>query len=135
MEKETNQEFIDKAHGKVLIGGLGIGLILLPILDKEDVEEVTVVEYNQDVIDLIKPQLEPYFKNKVKIIKDSVFEYVPTQNFNTIYMDIWAFVNSIIYENEMEPLLEYYINYLVENDEDAFIKCWCEENARLDRPF
>lgn len=31
MEQVTNREFVKNAHGKVLIGGLGIGMILLAI--------------------------------------------------------------------------------------------------------
>lgn len=135
MEKETNQEFVDNAHGKVLIGGLGIGLILLPILVKPEVEEVTIIEYNKDVINLVEPQLRSYFNNKVKIINDSVFEYVPSQEFNTIYMDVWNFVNSNIYESEMEPLLEFYQDYIVPDDENAYLKCWCQENAMFNRRF
>lgn len=53
MEKRTNEDFVTNAHGKVLIGGLGIGLILLAIQDDPMVDKITVVEKNQEVIDLV----------------------------------------------------------------------------------
>ena len=53
MEKRTNRDFVVKAHGNVLIGGLGIGLILLAIQDKEDIEQITVIEKNKEVIELV----------------------------------------------------------------------------------
>ena len=130
MEKVTNRDFIENAHGRVLIGGLGIGLTLLPIMEKEDVSEITVVEYNKDVIDLIKPQLQ--LNSKVKIVQGDVFNYVPSRAFNTIYMDIWSSVNSEVYFDEMEPLLDYYQNFLDEEDENTFLHCWCEVQAEND---
>ena len=44
MEKETNKNFVIKAHGNVLIGGLGIGMIILAIQDKLTVKKITVIE-------------------------------------------------------------------------------------------
>lgn len=130
MEKKTNQRFLEEAHGRVLIGGLGLGLILLPVMNKESVSEIVVVEYNQDVIDLIGSQL--HLNDKVTIVHDDVFEYVPDKKFNTIYMDIWSSVNSEVYFDEMEPLLDYYQNFLDEEDENTFLHCWCEIQAEND---
>ena len=36
MERWTNMNFCDYAHGDVLIGGLGIGLIILAIQDNPE---------------------------------------------------------------------------------------------------
>lgn len=89
MERITNSDFIEKANGRVLIAGLGVGLILEGILEKESVTEVVVLEKYQDVVDLV----EPLFKHpKLKIICADVFEYdMPKEEkFDTIYFDIWA---------------------------------------------
>lgn len=51
MEKRTNMDFCCNAHGDVLIGGLGIGMIILAIQDKSEVKSITVIEKNQEVID------------------------------------------------------------------------------------
>jgi hypothetical protein len=133
MELRTNQKFINSAHGDVLIGGLGIGLILLPLVSnelKQKTNEIIVIEKNKDVIELVLPQLEKYLDDRVTVINDDVFEYVPSKNFNTIYMDIWSYINSDIYEEEMIPLLEFYDNYIDHSDEKAFLKCWCQHQAK-----
>ena len=91
MEQVTNREFVMNAHGKVLIGGLGIGMILLAIQDKPEVDSILVVEKYQEVIDLIKDQLP--LNNKVTVIQGDIFEYEPKDKYNTIYLDIWNTMN------------------------------------------
>src|SRR5690349_4219937 len=55
-ERQTNQIFLDSAKGDVLILGLGIGLIVYPIMNKANVTSIKIVELHQEVIDLILPQ-------------------------------------------------------------------------------
>jgi spermidine synthase len=84
MERRSNWQVKDNAHGRVLIAGLGIGMILHPILDPtraiisrragealQPVEHVTVVELNQDVIDLVAPSLARY-GDRVTIVKADI---------------------------------------------------------------
>lgn len=130
MEKRTNREFVRNAHGNVLIGGLGIGLILLAIQDKEDVKQITVVEKNAEVIELVGKQLP--LNSKVHIVNDDVFEYKPLFKCNTIYMDIWNYINEDVYEKQMKPLISRYRRYLVSKseDENRYIDCWCKRQAK-----
>lgn len=130
MEKRTNANFVRNAHGKVLIGGLGIGLILLAIQDKEEVEQITVVEKNREVIELVGSQLQ--LNSKVTIVNDDVFIYKPLFKYNTIYMDIWNYINEDVYKEEMKPLISRYRRYLVSKaeDEERFIDCWCKIQAK-----
>lgn len=129
IEKRTNQEFVMNAHGDVLIGGLGIGLILMAIQDKEDVRTITVLEKSKEIIQMVGEQLN--LNEKVKIIKTNVFEWEPEEKecFNTIYMDIWSYINEDIYYNEMVPLIEKYQRYLDSKDLNKSITCWCEYEA------
>ena len=53
MERRTNVEFINNVRGHVLIAGLGIGLLIPPII--ETVKSITIIEKNKEVIDLISP--------------------------------------------------------------------------------
>lgn len=130
MEKRTNSDFVRNAHGNVLIGGLGIGLILLAIQDKDNVEQVTVVEKNADVIELVGKQLP--LNHKVTIVNADVFEYEPEAKYNTIYMDIWNYINKEIYNEQMKPLINRYRKYLVDKleDEHRYINCWCKNQAK-----
>lgn len=127
MEKRTNMNFVANAHGKVLIGGLGIGLILLAIQDNEEVEKITVVEKNKEVIELVGNQLP--LNNKVEIVNADIFDYVPTEKYNTIYFDIWNYTNSDVFYGEMQPLMAQYEEYLDFDSDNPFIDCWCSYEA------
>lgn len=133
MEKRTNMEFCRRAHGNVLIGGLGIGMIILAIQDKDEVDHITVVEKNKEVIDLVVDQLP--LNDKVDVVHADVFTYAPTEKYNTIYMDIWNWVNSDVYKKEMKPLISRYRKYLVpkSEDENRYIDCWCKIQAKENR--
>jgi len=84
-EKLANVKVIEKARGDVLIAGLGIGLIVLPIMKKENVTSVDIIEKYQEVIDLIKPQLP--LNNKVTIIHQDIMDFIPAKKYDLIYMD------------------------------------------------
>lgn len=93
MERLSNKEFISKAKGRVLVAGLGIGLVIHNIIKKEAVTEITVIEKYQDVIDLVGPK----FKSpKLEVIHADIFQWKPEkgQKFDTIYFDIWPEVCS-----------------------------------------
>lgn len=57
--QDSHREFdehiwmLDRMKGDVLIGGLGIGMINIPLLESDEVTSVTIIEKNQDVIDLV----------------------------------------------------------------------------------
>lgn len=86
MEKDSNLPFLQAAKGDVLVAGLGLGMILLPVLEKKEVKTVTVLEKYQDVIDLVLPNLP---SQKLTVIQADVMNYKTTQMFDTIYFDIW----------------------------------------------
>ena len=129
MEHRTNIDFIHHAYGDVLIGGLGIGMIIMAIQDDPKVTSITVIEQNQDVIDIISSQIP--FNNKVKIIQADVFKWKPNMRYDCIYMDIWAYVNRDVYE-EMVKLKRKYGHYLkpLSESPNRFNKCWAEYQAR-----
>ena len=135
MEKRTNREFCNCANGDVLIGGLGIGMIIMAIQDNPAVNSITVLEKNQEVIDLVASQLE--FNDKVNIIHADVFSWKPArgQKFDCIYMDVWEYINEDIYREEMLSLKRKYAHYLKPKDESPkrFNKCWAEWNAKNGR--
>lgn len=132
MEKRTNSYFVLNAHGDILIGGLGLGMIVAAIMDREEVKSITVIEKHSEVIELITSQIT--FNNKVHIINADVFEWKPEkgQRFDCIYMDIWNYINSDVYHEEMKPLKRKYGHYLKPASESPkrFNMCWAEWNAK-----
>lgn len=93
MEKLSNRVFCSAANGRVLIAGLGIGLVLYNIMDKPEVTEIIVIEKFQDVIDLVAPY---FISPKIKIICADIMEWKPSkpEKFDTIYFDIWPSINT-----------------------------------------
>lgn len=131
MEHRTNYDILKRANGDVLIGGLGIGMILIPLMNKEEVKSITIVEKYQDIIDMVGSQLP--LNDKVKIIQGDIFEnnFPRGTKFDTIYFDIWNYINSDVYE-EMKDLKKKYKRCLKSKKENpnAWISCWAEYEAK-----
>ena len=92
MEIRTNINFIQNAKGHVLINGLGLGMVLTAILNKTEVESVTVIEASEEVIKLVAPSFSD--SPRVNIIHANAFDYKPLkgQRFNAVWHDIWDFI-------------------------------------------
>lgn len=123
MERRTNTTFVLRARGRVLIAGLGLGFVLHPVLLKDEVEHVTVVERNQEVIHLVRPSLSAY--NKLTIVYGDIHTYEPARGarWDTIYFDIW---NTICDDNlvEMRKLRRKFRKNLARG---GWIGCWSED--------
>lgn len=94
MEILTNMEAYNSATGKVLINGLGMGMLLEAILHKPDVTHVRVIEIDQDVIDLVGPHFAS--DPRVEIIHADAFTYKPQKGeyFDYVWHDIWDNISS-----------------------------------------
>lgn len=91
MEVTTNAAAAIAATGRVLINGLGLGMLLHHLLQKPEVTEVIVVERSADVIKLVAPS---YLDNpKVTIAWGDAFTYEPTGLFDFVWHDIWTFIS------------------------------------------
>lgn len=135
MEKNSNLDFVRNAKGKVLIAGLGIGVILKNVLDKlkdKRITEIVIIEKYQDVIDLIAPYFEKY-KN-IKIVCADIFDWRPEKGtkFDTIYFDIWP---NICQDNleEMAKLHQAFKGYKVKGGwMDYWMKDYLKAQKRRD---
>jgi len=78
MERSSNGRFLWRAHGHVLVAGLGIGLILVPALKNSAVESVHVIEKHASVIQLVEPSLRKYlskkYNKKLTVTEADIFE-------------------------------------------------------------
>lgn len=88
-EKWMNRTAVVHAFGDVLLGGLGIGLILWPILRKRNVRSVTVIENNSDVIAIVEPTLRrAQGYEKLRIVEADAREFeAPPARFDYIWLD------------------------------------------------
>ena len=110
-ERNTNYEVVRRAKGNVLIAGLGIGMILHPILKKQKVLSVTVIEKCADVIALVGPTVK---HKKMTIIEGDIYEWKPAKGtkYDCLYFDIWGDI-SIDCLKDMAALHQKFKSYKV----------------------
>ena len=95
VDLDTSDYAIERAHGKVVTFGLGLGYYTFMVSEKSDVESITVVEKSRDVIELFKTYILPQFTHpeKVRIVNDDAFLYaehtMPDENFDVAFVDTW----------------------------------------------
>lgn len=122
-ERRDHMFAVHKASGHVLINGLGIGMVLAAILRKQNVERVTVVEIDPDVIALVGPT---YLTDpRVTIIASSALDYRPPkgERYGAVWHDIW---DTICADNlpQMTTLKRKY------GRRTDWQGCWCEYECR-----
>lgn len=121
-EHRTNYGIARMAHGRVLIAGLGLGMILPAVLRKESVESVLVVERSQDVIDLVAPHYE---HPKLAVVCADIHEWKPPQGekYDTIYFDIWATISTddLKEMGQLQRRASYWKN---RQNPNAWVDCW-----------
>ena len=94
-EIETMKPFIQKGKGNVLVLGLGMGYVPYMLSLKDDVKSITIIEKDQEVIDIFNKLIWPNFsnKNKLRIVKDDAVEFmkksVKSPQFDYIFADLW----------------------------------------------
>ncbi|WP_036689278.1 hypothetical protein [Paucisalibacillus globulus] len=94
-EVETMKEPIERASGNVLTYGLGLGYFAYMASEKKNVERVTIVDSNDDVINLFKNHILPQFENshKINIVKTDAFEYAQNKmhdgKYDFVFTDLW----------------------------------------------
>lgn len=94
-EIETMREPIEKSRGSVLTLGLGLGYFAFRAAQKEEVERVTVVERDHDVIALFQSHILPQFPNahKIGIVEADAFAFMENAKavakYDYIFADLW----------------------------------------------
>jgi len=111
--------------GKVLINGLGLGVIVRGLLSLPNITDIYVVEKEQDVTNLIAPS---YRNPKVHIILADAFtmQWIKGTRFQVVWHDIWP---SICADN-LDDMLQLHRKYERMTDwQDS----WCREECRRGR--
>lgn len=132
LEHRTNYEFVRRAHGRVLIAGLGLGMVVHPLFAKDRGERVTsvcVVEKHADVIALVQPTLPA--AAGVTVVHADIHTWEPplAERWNTIYFDIWP---NLCTDNldVMTRLHRRYRKHLDKSDGAAWMGSWGRELLR-----
>ena len=95
VDLDTSDEAIERAHGKVVTFGLGLGYYTYMVSEKAEVDSITVIEKNPDVIALFNEYILPQFSHpeKVRVINTDAFEYaeceMPREGYDVAFVDTW----------------------------------------------
>ena len=101
-EIESFRPFIEEASGNILLIGCGLGYAAYMLSEKENVNSITIIDNNQDVLELFNNHLLPQFKNKNKIhtIQDDGIKYLKENDlsiYDHVNVDIWYDTVDMIY--------------------------------------
>lgn len=94
-EIATSKPAIEKADGKVLTYGLGFGYFAYMVAQKANVSSVTVVEKDENVIQLFNTYILPQFNcaDKINIVNEDAFvfaeKHMAAGGFDFVFADIW----------------------------------------------
>jgi predicted membrane-bound spermidine synthase len=130
MEWVTSNYLALAASGEVLVGGLGLGLILIPMMERPNVKRITVIEKYKAVIDLVLPHLKSLKGgDKLEVIEADVLEWKPPKGrlWNYVYFDIWPNICGDNYP-EMKKLKTRFRRRL-DKTGDNWMGCWRERDC------
>src|SRR6185369_8969082 len=71
-ELRTHLGFVMRAHGRVLITGLGLGCVIRGLLENPKVEHVTCIENSKDVLKLVAPYMPT---ERLEIVEADALEW------------------------------------------------------------
>lgn len=144
MERESLVLQVKEAEGRVLVGGLGLGLVLFGLMKKKSVEEVVVVEKEAAVVQLMQPQIDewsnslgPFGGPKVSIINADLFDYCnarPRRTYDYALIDIWPTIGDSAIEGDLARLrdLRVAITYSAWGIELAYVSWLVKQKPKPD---
>jgi hypothetical protein len=93
MELESQSHHALAAYGHTVVMGLGMGTLLYNILGQEDVTQVTVVERDPDVFELLHQIASPTSWSgweKARFVFADALEWKPDEHVDYLTVDIWS---------------------------------------------
>jgi 16S rRNA G966 N2-methylase RsmD len=97
-EIETMNDVVKLATGDVLTLGCGMGYVAFMMSQKQEVQSVTIIEKDAQVLMMFTQFILPQFphRHKIKLIQDDAFTFLQTQTnlsiFNLVFVDIYQTV-------------------------------------------
>jgi hypothetical protein len=124
MEVNQARSAYRQAKGRILVNGLGLGMILEGMLSKPDVTSVRVVEIDADVIELVGS----HFRSdpRVEFVHADAYEYRPSkgERFDYVWHDIWDDISP----DNLPLMTKLTRKYARRSDRQA---AWAREECRM----
>lgn len=84
----TQRPGIKKAHGTVLVGGMGMGWFARRCLERDNVTKVTVVDKSCDILDYFGMPLLEEYPDRLELVCDDAYQ-MKVHQFDSVLYDIW----------------------------------------------
>jgi len=124
-EQAQLDRHIPDMHGRVLVGGLGLGYAINRLAESDDVDEIVVVEIAPEVVALVSPHL--WSRGKVRVVQQDLFEYLKRgEEFDSAFYDIWQLDGEAIFHGTVVPLRQASRGLIP----DEQVVCWNEDVMR-----
>lgn len=87
---------IYQARGRCLVNGLGLGVVVNAMLQRPEVEHVTVIEIAAEVIELVGRHWKAKYGDRLEIVHADAFAWKPPQGirYDVVWHDIWPHISS-----------------------------------------
>ena len=121
-EINTMQSVIDEVKGDVVAFGLGLGYFAYMASIKDDVNSVTIVERDENVIKLFEENILPCFSNKekIKIVRSDAFEFAKDmEGYDYAFVDLW---------HDVSDGVDLYLKMRSMEKEKIKYRYWIEES-------
>lgn len=132
-ERSDHLAFVRTARGQVFMAGLGLGVCIDAVLAKPEVDHLTVLERDPDVIQLVGGQyLERHPTQRLTIIEANALVWHPgKQRFDTLWFDIWPTIST---DNRLE-MSRLHRRYSHWSNAGKWMDSWkrWEVDAQIDR--
>lgn len=128
LEINTFKEFIENAHGNVLLLGCGLGYVAYMLSLKPKVRSVTIVDMDEKILSIFSEAILPQFINshKIKTVHADGIEYLKNSDlsqYDCVNVDIWRDVSDMI--GLYLPCLEIEVKY-----PDIEFSYWIEDSLK-----
>lgn len=114
-------EPLKRLRGKVLIGGLGLGIVAWLAAQRREVKAVEVIEIEQDVIDLALPFIS---HPKITVSRDDIFRVcddIAAGDYDAAFLDVWQGTGEMTWIDQVVPLRRSI------GSEIPVVICWQEQ--------
>lgn len=117
--------FVYKAKGSVLVNGLGLGVLLKALLEKDEITKITVIEKSKDVINLISDSITD---KRVSIINADAFDYKPPkgEKYDCVWHDIWDYIS----DENLPEMIKLHRKY---GKRTNYQESWCRYECERQR--
>lgn len=110
-EYNEHQWLWDNATGDVLIGGLGLGMCHQPLMDNDAVTSVTIIESEQDVVDLVWDDCAKNDNFTLILADFETWDPSEATFYDTVWCDTWLVDNPMPYSQYITHITDRYSQY------------------------